>query len=91
MCRNLLRPSGAAACIFLIVLSAANLAAQQPKVLAPHRPVAPVLPWTGKTHKPPVLRSAVGGLWVVDANFKSSIEIRNALEVAPLTVTPSFI
>jgi hypothetical protein len=82
------RPHAAVLGFVLIATLTASLLAQQPKVLAPHKPVAPLLPWTGKTHKPPVLRSSVGGLWMVDANFKSSVEIRNLLEVAPLTVTP---
>ncbi len=30
----------------------------------------------------------VGGLWMVDANFKSSIYISNSVKVAPITVTP---
>lgn len=72
-----------AICIF----SASSLA-QQPKVLAPHKPVAPQLPFTGKWRDPAVLRSMVGGLWMTDANFKSLIHIKNDLKVAPLTVTP---
>jgi hypothetical protein len=33
-------------------------------------------------------RSIVGGFWMIDANFKSSIYLKNDLKIAPLTVTP---
>jgi Bacterial Ig-like domain (group 2) len=72
----------------LLTLLTATLAAQQAKVLAPHQPVAPrvekPLPW----HTPAVLRSMVGGLWMIDANFKSSIYLKNDVETDPITVTP---
>jgi hypothetical protein len=71
----------------LCVLDVGSLA-QQPKVLAPHKPVEPQLPFTGKWHKPAVLRSMVGGLWMTDANFKSSIYLKNDVKVAPITATP---
>src|SRR5258708_34709295 len=61
---------------------------QQTKVLVPHRPVPPRLPYTGKWHDPAVLRSMVGGLWMIDSNFKSSIYLKNDIKVAPITVTP---
>jgi Big-like domain-containing protein len=35
-----------------------------------------------------VPRSMVGGLWMVDANFKSTIYLKNDIKVAPITVTP---
>jgi hypothetical protein len=69
----------------LLITSAA---AQQPKILALHKPVPPALPYTGKWHRPVVPRSMIGGLWMVDANFKSSIYISNGVKVAPITVTP---
>jgi hypothetical protein len=62
--------------------------AQQPKVLAPHRPVAPRVANPEKPRIPAVPRSMVGGLWMVDANFKSSILLRNDLKTDSLTVTP---
>jgi hypothetical protein len=65
-----------------------RVAAQQLKVLAPHKPVPPVVPFTGKWHSPAVLRAMVGGLWLTDGNFKSSIYIKNSVKVAPITVTP---
>ena len=75
----------------LFVLSLAittALNAQQTKVLAPHKPVPPALPYSGKWHKPSVLRSMVGGFWMTDPNFKSSIYIKNSVKVAPITMTP---
>ena len=76
--------------VFALAFAAlsANLHAQQPRVLAPHKPVSPALPYTGKWHSPAVPRSMIGGLWMVDANFKSSIYIKNSVKVAPITVTP---
>jgi hypothetical protein len=62
---------------------------QQPKVPAPHdQSIPPRLPFNGKWHKPPVPRSMVGGLWMIDANFKSLIYLTNNVENAPITVTP---
>ena len=65
-----------------------TVSAQQPKVLAPHKPVAPrvekPLPW----HTPATLRSMVGGLWMIDANFKSTVYLKNDVETDPITVTP---
>src|SRR5258708_32253084 len=74
-------------CFFLLACCVPSFA-QQPKVLVPHRPVPPRLPYTGKWHDPAVLRSMVGGLWMIDANFKFSIYLKNDIKVAPITVTP---
>lgn len=68
-------------------LLATNLSAQQPKVLAPHRPVAPRVA-NPKSHSPDVLRSVVGTLWMIDANFKSTIYLKNNVETSAITVTP---
>ncbi len=70
--------------IFLIT----SAVAQQPKVLAPHKPVLPFAPKPWNLHKPPVPRSMVGGLWMVDANFKSTIYLKNYVQISPITVTP---
>ncbi len=51
--------------------------AQQPRVLAPHKPVSPALPRAKTWNKPAVLQSVVGGLWMIGANFKSSLYLRN--------------
>lgn len=78
--------SNSAAALIFATLLTTTLAAQQPKVLAPHKPFPPRLPDSLPTDRP--LRSMVGGLWVTDANFKSSIYLTNHLTVAPLVVTP---
>jgi hypothetical protein len=81
------RPSRCAVfALTLATLLTASLFAQQPKVLAPHRPIAPRLPDNPPKSGP--LRSMVGGLWMIDANFKSTIYIKNSVEIAPVTVTP---
>jgi hypothetical protein len=63
-------------------------ATPRPKVLAPHQPVPPMLGPKTKTHKPPVPRSMIGGLWMSDANFRSTIYVKNIVKFAPLTVSP---
>ena len=62
--------------------------AQQPKVLAPHKPVAPRLPQPKTWHKPAVPQSLIGGLWMIDPNLKSSVYLKNDLKTSPLSVTP---
>ena len=62
--------------------------AQRPKVLAPHRPVGPILekrlPWGKET----VRQSATGGLWMTDAKWKASLNLTNGLKADSITVTP---
>jgi hypothetical protein len=65
-----------------------SLSAQQPKVLAPHKPIPPLVTNGKKWLTPATLRSMVGGLWMMDANFKSTIYLRNDVETDPVTVTP---
>lgn len=36
-----------------------------------------------------VAQSLVGGLWTIDANFKSSLYLRNDVKTDPVTVTPT--
>jgi hypothetical protein len=74
------------ACATLLLTS---LAAQQPKVLAPHRPVPPLLPPSGKPHKAPELRSMVGGFWMTDANMKSTIYLKNIEKLYAITASPT--
>jgi hypothetical protein len=76
------------ASLVLSFLCGASAAAQQPKVLAPHVPVAPKLEKRFKWNKPSVRQSAVGGLWMTSANMKSSLYLKNGLKTDPLTVTP---
>jgi hypothetical protein len=58
------------------------------QVLAPHKPVAPLLPQPWSLHDSPVSRSLLGGLWMMDPNMRASIYITNDLKTSPLTVTP---
>ena len=74
------------AALLVLLASTSLLFGQQIKVLAPHRPIAPRLPDNPPKTGP--LRSMVGGLWMIDANFKSTIYIKNSVEIAPVTVTP---
>jgi hypothetical protein len=73
---------------FAVMLLAQNAAAQQSKVLAPHKPVPPILPDSGTKQKPATPRSMTGGLWMIDANFKSSIYIKNVVETSSVVVSP---
>jgi len=70
-------------------LLTANLFAQQPKVLAPHKPIAPtVTPLPNWHFREPTQRSMVGGFWMIDANFKSTLYIKNGVKNAGIKVTP---
>src|SRR5580693_9203520 len=77
------------AVVSLMFLFSATCSAQQPKVLAPHKPVAPRLPRHREWDKPAVTQSAVGGLWMISANFKASLYLTNGLKTDPLTVIPT--
>jgi hypothetical protein len=74
-------------CLAVILLSSTCFG-QQPKVMAPHKPVAPRLekqrPWAS----PMVRQSALGGLWLTSPSMKSSLYLRNDLKTDSLTVTP---
>jgi len=89
-----LRPSLPSAIVRIIpILLAALLCcfasdAQRPKVLAPHKPVPPTLAQPQPLHTPAVARSLAGGLWMIDANMKSSLHITNDLVTSSLSVTP---
>ena len=61
--------------------------AQTAKALAPHKPIAPKVAQPFPL-PPPVPGSIVGGAWMVDGNFRSSIHLRNGVETYPVTVTP---
>src|SRR5580692_131351 len=63
-------------------------ASQPAKVLAPHKPVMPAVENPVKWPTPATTRSMVGGFWMTDANFKSSIQIKNVVETDPVKVTP---
>jgi len=61
---------------------------QQPRVLAPHKPVDPRDPISKIRLNPAVPRSMIGGFWMIDANRKASIYLKNGLETSAITVTP---
>lgn len=85
----MLRPLRHCPVLLCLALLLAPLAAsQQPKVLAPHKPVAPRLPQPKTWHHPATPRSLVGGLWMMDRDFKSSIYLKNDVETSALSVTP---
>ena len=85
--RTLLINSGSVA--FTISLLLVTSSAQRPKVLAPHQPIAPRVPKDKELPLPPAKPgSVVGGPWMVDANFKSAIYIRNVVETQSVSVTP---
>jgi hypothetical protein len=73
--------------IFLLGLTT-TVAAQEPKVMAPHKPIPPRVPKSQEQRVPQELRSLVGGPWMIDANLKSSLYLRNEVETEQTTVTP---
>jgi DNA-directed RNA polymerase subunit H (RpoH/RPB5) len=77
-----------AICSFTFATLLTTLSAQQPKVLAPHKPIPPKAEKQVKWLSPATQRSMVGGLWMTDPDFKSSIYIKNIVETDPVTVTP---
>ncbi len=75
----------------LLVLFCATvslLPAQHVPVPVPHRPVPSRLPDLKQSPKPATARSMVGGPWMIDANFRSVLHIRNDVRTAAITVTP---
>lgn len=71
-----------------ILLLTLSCFAQQPKVLAPHRPVDPRDPISKTRQEQAVPRSMIGGFWMIDSNRKASIYLKNSLETSPITVAP---
>jgi len=72
----------------LLFVAIPSLYAEHPKVMAPHKPISPKVEKPRKWLTPMMLRTMVGGLWMIDANFKSSIYLRNVVETDPVKVTP---
>lgn len=63
--------------------------AQQGPVHAPHAPVPPLIPPSEWRPLPPGKPgSMTGGIWMIDANFKSTLHLRNVVETSGMTVTP---
>ncbi len=92
MSQNLCVPHSAFRLLRLLLaggLCALASQAQQPKVLAPHKPVAPrTEKWVGPPPTPK-LQTSVGGFWMTNAYFKSALYLKNGLKTGPLTVTPA--
>src|SRR5882757_9003459 len=63
--------------VWLAALCGGASFSQQPKVLAPHQPVAPRLPRNRSWDKPAVLQTLAGGFWMTDANFKARLYLGN--------------
>lgn len=72
----------------LSLLVPAESPAQQPKVLAHHRPLAPRLQKRLPVSKPVARQSATGGLWMTDADWKAALYLKSGLKTGPITVTP---
>lgn len=78
--------------LFALFFGVFGLAAfgQQPKVLGPHKPVAPRVP---ESKTPPLApmqsQTASGGLWMIGTNFKALLYLSSSLKTAPLIVTPA--
>lgn len=62
---------------------------QHPEVLAPHRPMPPQVP-ESKRHRLPAGKagSVIGGIWMTDANFKSTLTLRSIIATSAITVKP---
>jgi hypothetical protein len=71
----------------LLALGWPSVAQPQPKVMAPYRPVAPRVT-SAVPYRKAVPRSITGALWMIDANFKSTIYLTNNVETSPVTATP---
>ena len=71
-----------------LLLGGLSLSAQQPKVLAPHKPVPPAIAGPQPLHGSPVPRSLIGGPWMTDGGMKSYLHITNDLVTSPLSIAP---
>jgi|ERR1700734_447215 hypothetical protein len=71
----------AASLSLAFVALTASLSAQQPKVFAPHEPIPPKAAKQVKWLTPAMQRSMVGGLWMTDADFKSSMLVSSKIGV----------
>lgn len=73
--------------VLAVSISGTASLAQQVKVSVPHRPISPKVKHPFPL-PPAVLGSMLGGPWMVDSNFKSSIYIKNNVETSSITLTP---
>ena len=62
---------------------------QHANIAAPHRPIPPRVP-DGKRHPLPPAKadSVIGGIWMTDANFKSTLHLRSIIATTAITVKP---
>jgi hypothetical protein len=72
----------------VLPLGCISLIAQQPKVLAPHKPVPPRVAASTLNPSPSVPRSIAGGLWMTDGSIKSSLYLKNDVVASAIEVTP---
>jgi hypothetical protein len=79
---------GSVFCVVAAVLSAPACFGQQPKVMAPHKPIAPRIEKRYPIKGTDTNQSAVGGFWMTGPNMKATLTMRNGLKTDPLTVTP---
>lgn len=57
---------------------------------APHRPMPARVPESKRHHLPTSKAgSVIGGIWMTDANFKSTLTLRNLVATTAITVTPT--
>lgn len=62
---------------------------QHTKLLAPHRPIPPRVPDAKRHPLPPAKAgSVIGGIWMTDANFKSSLYLRSVIATKAISVKP---
>ncbi len=64
------------------------IAGQQPKVMAPHKPIAPKMARHREWDPPRTAQAATGGLWLTDGNFRSTLYLNNMLKEDAISVTP---
>lgn len=65
-----------------------SLTAQQAQILAPHKPVVPKVTSPRPSPVTPILRSLVGGFWMVGPDLKASILLGNDVVTSSIVVTP---
>ena len=59
---------------------------QHPRVLAPHRTLPPRVPEAKRHPLPPAKAgSVIGGIWMTDANFKSTLYLRSIIATTAIT------
>jgi hypothetical protein len=76
-----------AAIVLMLGAPSLTTAAQQPRVLAPHQPVAPRLPRNKSWDPPAKSQSLVGGYWMISPNFNARVYLSNSLKYDALSVT----